>query len=109
MRAQRMTKLQSCDEDASGLQTMDVPRPITFEAADVPDLVLLYATQVYDGAVPNGYLEPFLSLENQLYSAARRVDRRNAAQMFQPLNSSTVSSKGRKTNDVTNALQLTSL
>ena len=72
-------KPSSVGEDVSGLQATDVPRSFTLEAVEVPDFVSLYATLVHDGAVPNGYLEPFLSLEHQLFAAAGRVDKRNAA------------------------------
>ena len=55
-------ELRSTVERSSDLQMMSDPKTISLEAAQVPDLGLLYATLVHDGAVPNGYLEPFLSL-----------------------------------------------
>ena len=75
LRAQWKPKYnQSVDKCVS----LDVAGQITFETTEVPDLVLLHATLEHDGAVPNGYLELFLSLEHHLYAAAGRLDRRSA-------------------------------
>ena len=71
--------VQAVREDPASPPMMNIPRPTPFETVDVPELVLLHATPVHGGAVPNGYLGPFLSLESQLHAAAGRVDRRNAA------------------------------
>ena len=59
--------MRSTSGGTTDLQTM---RAILHQAIDVYDFVLLFATLVHDGAVPNGHLEPFLSLEHQLCAAA---------------------------------------
>ena len=45
----------------------------------VPDFVLFYFTLVSDRAIPSGYLEQFIALEQPIWAAAERADRRNPA------------------------------
>ena len=49
--------IRSTGEGTTDLQMMREPTTIHLETVEVPDLVLLYATLVHDGAVPHGYLE----------------------------------------------------